>query len=195
MRHVHAYFRQGLVALRLLAVMTVILGIAYPLIITLIGQAAPNASGGSMVSNAQGQTVGSSLIGQSFEGDQWFLPRPSAAGDGYDALTSGGSNLAADNPDLVQAVSDRKADIVQQDQVAASSVPADAVTASGSGLDPDISPEYAALQIQRVAKARGLSKQTVEELVDANTQGRLLGFIGEPRVNVLSLNMALDALR
>jgi K+-transporting ATPase ATPase C chain len=190
-----ATFRQALVALRFLIVMTVILGIAYPLVILAIAQLAPNASRGSMLTNASGEVVGSSLIGQSFDGDKWFLPRPSAAGDGYDALASSGSNLAADNPALVEAVAERKATIVATDGVEAASVPADAVTASGSGLDPEISPEYAQLQIARVANVRGLSSAAVAQLVSDHTQGRFLGFIGEPRVNVLELNLALEQMK
>lgn len=191
----NASIRQAWVALRILIVMTVIVGIAYPLVIWGIGQLVPSASGGSMVTNASGQLVGSSLIGQSFEGDKWFLPRPSAAGDGYDALASSGSNLAADNPDLVKAVAERQAAIVAADHADAKSIPADAVTASGSGLDPEISPEYAQLQVARVASARGLTPATVASLVDDQTQQRLLGFIGEPRVNVLELNLALEQLK
>ncbi|HBJ72470.1 MAG TPA: potassium-transporting ATPase subunit C [Actinobacteria bacterium] len=190
----NASIRQAFVALRFLIVMTVILGIAYPLAIFVIAQLAPNASGGSMLTNASGEVVGSSLIGQSFEGDKWFLPRPSAAGDGYDALASSGSNLAADNPALVEAVAERKATIAATDRVDLKSIPADAVTASGSGLDPHISPEYAQLQVQRVASARRLAPATVAMLVDEHTQQRFLGFIGEPRVNVLELNLALEQL-
>jgi K+-transporting ATPase ATPase C chain len=138
--------------------------------------------------------VGSALIGQSFEGDQWFWPRPSAAGDGYDALSSGGSNLAADNPDLVTAVGERQATVASADGVPHGDVPADAVTASGSGLDPDISPEYAAQQVARVAAARGIDPALVAALIDDASQGRMLGFIGEPRVNVLRLNLGLENL-
>ena len=148
-----------------------------------------------MLTNDSGQIVGSSLIGQTFAGDKWFLPRPSAAGAGYDALSSGGSNLAADNPDLVKAVAQRQAAIVHSDHAGVKTIPADAVTASGSGLDPDISPEYAKLQIARVASARGLDPATVASLVDEHTQQRLLGFIGEPHVNVLELNLALEQLK
>jgi K+-transporting ATPase ATPase C chain len=138
--------------------------------------------------------VGSALIGQEFDGDQWFWSRPSVAGDGYDALSSGGSNLAADNPDLVATVGDRQAAVAEADGVRPEDVAADAVTASGSGLDPDISPEYARQQVARVAAARGLDPADVTRLVEEGTQGRLLGFVGEPRVNVLRLNLALEAL-
>lgn len=186
--------RQGWVGLRLLAVMTVLLGIVYPLAMFAVGRVVSATSDGSYVTSPSGSVVGSALIGQSFEGDTWFWPRPSAAGDGYDALSSGGSNLAADNPDLVAAVGERQSAAATANGVAPGAVPADAVTASGSGLDPDISPEYAKLQVERVAAARGLEPAVVAALVDQQTQGRLLGFIGEPRVNVLRLNLALEDL-
>jgi len=188
----NATLRQGLVGLRLLIVMTIVLGIAYPVTMFLIGRIMPGKSDGSYVTNSAGQVVGSALIGQVFDGDQWFLPRPSAAGDGYEALSSGGSNLAADNPDLVKAVAERQDAIVAADQVVATEIPADAVTASGSGLDPDISPGYASMQVARVARARGLDPAKVRGLVDSMTTGRYLGFVGEPRVNVLQLNLALE---
>ena len=121
-------------------------------------------------------------------------PRPSAAGDGYDALASGGSNLAADNPDLVAAVVERRAEIAAREGVAPEAVPADAVTASASGLDPHISPAYAELQVPRVAEARGLTEEQVRALVEQSTDQPTLGFIGEPGVNVLGLNLALESL-
>jgi potassium-transporting ATPase KdpC subunit len=186
--------RQGWVGLRLLAVMTVLLGIAYPLALFGVGRLVSGTSDGSYVTSSAGTVVGSSLIGQSFDGDGWFWPRPSAAGAGYDALSSGGSNLAADNPDLVAAVGERQAAASAANGVALAAVPADAVTASGSGLDPDITPEYARLQVERVAAARGLEAAAVAAIVDQQTQGRLLGFIGEPRVNVLRLNLSLESL-
>lgn len=185
--------RQAWVGLRVLLVMTVLLGIVYPLAIFAVGRIVPSLSDGSRVTDSTGTVVGSRLIGQTFDGPEWFQSRPSAAGDGYDALASGGSNLAADNPALVDAVAERKAAAAAADGVAPAAVPPDAVTASGSGLDPDISPEYADQQVSRVAKARGLSEETVAGLVADNTQGRLLGFIGEPRVNVLELNLALSS--
>jgi K+-transporting ATPase ATPase C chain len=189
---VNLTLRQGWVALRLLLVMTVLVGIAYPFAMFAVGRIVSGTSNGSYLTNASGAVVGSALIGQSFDGDQWFWPRPSAAGEGYDALSSGGSNLAADNADLVAAVGDRQAAAAAADGVQPREVPADAVTASGSGLDPDISPEYARQQVARVARARGLDPAAVSALVDGSTQGRLLGFIGEPRVNVLQLNLALE---
>jgi K+-transporting ATPase ATPase C chain len=186
--------RQGWVGLRLLVVMTVLLGIAYPFAMFAVGRIVSGTSDGSYVTDSSGAIVGSALIGQSFDGDRWFWPRPSAAGEGYDALSSGGSNLAADNPDLVAAVGDRQAAAAAADGVQPGEVPADAVTASGSGLDPDISPEYAWQQVARVAQARGLDPAAVSALVDGSTQGRFLGFIGEPHVNVLQLNLALEDL-
>ena len=188
-------FRQAWIALRFLVVMTVLLGVVYPLAVWTVGRVVPSTADGSFVSGPSGSVVGSRLIGQSFDGAQWFHPRPSVAGDGYDALASGGSNLALDNPDLVSAVGDRKAAVVTEDGAAPGSVPPDAVTASGSGLDPDISPEYAHLQAGRIAKARALDVGTVDRLIDEHTTGRTLGFIGQPRVNVLELNIALENMR
>jgi potassium-transporting ATPase KdpC subunit len=156
-----------------------------------IGQVAfqHNADGSLIVRN--GTVVGSSRIGQTFTGDTYFMSRPSA-GD-YDALASAGTNKGPSNADLIAEIEKRRAAIAQQDGVAPAEVPADAITASASGLDAYISPAYAQIQIARVAQARGLSQQQVEDLVAANTQGRTLGFLGEPRVNVLTLNLALDA--
>jgi K+-transporting ATPase ATPase C chain len=191
---VNLTLRQGWVALRLLVVMTVLLGVVYPFAMFAVGRIVSGSSDGSYVMDSSGAVVGSALIGQSFEGDQWFWPRPSAAGDGYDALSSGGSNLAADNPDLVTAVGERQATVASADGVPHGDVPADAVTASGSGLDPDISPEYAAQQVARVAAARGIDPALVAALIDDASQGRMLGFIGEPRVNVLRLNLGLENL-
>jgi K+-transporting ATPase ATPase C chain len=184
--------RQGWVGLRLLVAMTLLLGIAYPFAMFAVGRIVSGTSDGSYVTDSSGAVVGSALIGQSFEGDQWFWPRPSAAGEGYDALSSSGSNLAANNPDLVAAVAERQAAAAAANGVQPGDVPADAVTASGSGLDPDISPEYAQQQVARVAAARGADIAQVSALVDGATQGRLLGFIGEPRVNVVQLNLALE---
>ncbi len=187
--------RQALVALRFLVAMIVILGILYPLAVLGIGQlVAHDAANGSPVTDSSGTVVGSELIGQQFDGPQWFAGRPSAAGDGYDAMSSGGSNLAADSPDLLADVEDRRAQIAADNGVDPSTVPPDALTASGSGLDPNISPEYALLQVNRVADARGLPADQVRDLVQAHIQGRSLGFIGEERVNVLELNIALNQL-
>jgi len=192
--------RQALVALRVLLAMTVILGILYPLVVLGIGQlAVRNAANGSLVTDSAGSTAGSKLIGQQFtdpDGNaaQWFVGRPSAAGDGYDAMSSGGSNLAADSPDLLALVEERRAQIAADNGVDPSAVPPDALTASGSGLDPNISPEYALLQVNRVADARGLPAEQVRDLVQSHIEGRALGFIGEEKVNVLQLNLALNQL-
>lgn len=192
--------RQFWVAVRALLILTVALGIVYPLVITGIGQLAlPAQSNGSAISY-QGTVVGSSLIGQSFtdkKGNplpQWFQSRPSAAGTGYDAGASSGSNWGPNNPDLLKAITDRKSVIEKTDGVLAGQIPADAVTASGSGLDPHISSAYALLQVDTVAKARGISADAVKKLVDSHTQARDLGYLGEPTVNVLQLNLALAAM-
>lgn len=191
--------RSAGVAIRLTLLATVVLGVGYPLAVWGVGQAAfHDQANGSMVTDSSGTAVGSSLIGQSFTGkqaDRWFQSRPSAAGeDGYDAQGSSGSNLGPNNPDLLKAVEDRRAALAKAAGVPAAHVPADAVTASGSGLDPDISPEYALQQVQRVASARGLSAADVRHLVSQHTESRQLGFLGEPVVNVLSLNLALAKL-
>ncbi|WIB13772.1 potassium-transporting ATPase subunit KdpC [Curtobacterium sp. MCPF17_052] len=196
MTSTRSFLRSSGVAVRLTVLATVVLGVAYPLAVWGVGQAAfSDQANGSMVTDSSGTTVGSSLIGQSFAGkdaDRWFQSRPSAAGeDGYDANASSGSNLGPSNPDLTKAVEERRAAIAKADGVPASEVPADAVTASGSGLDPDISPEYARLQIARVASTRGLSESRVRALVASHTEARQLGVLGAPTVNVLELNLAL----
>lgn len=190
-------FRATGVAIRLMVLSTVVLGIAYPLGVWGVSQLAfPSQSNGSPVADASGKVVGSSLLGQSFRGSaRWFQSRPSAAGDGYDANASSGSNLGPSNPDLVKSIEQRKRALAKADGVSAASVPADAVTASGSGLDPDISPAYALEQVDRVAAARGLSSAAVRQLVEDHTAGRQLGFLGEPTVNVLELNLALARSR
>jgi K+-transporting ATPase ATPase C chain len=189
------------VALRAMLVFTLVLGVGYTLLITGIGQLAlPWQSNGSLVQDAGGETVGSALLGQSFTDASgaalpgYFQSRPSAAGDGYDGGASSGSNLGPENTDLIAAIEDRQAAIAEVDGVPVGTIPADAVTASGSGLDPHISPAYAALQIPRIAAERGLTEAEVGALVAQHTEGRDLGFLGEPRVNVLTLNLALDGL-
>jgi K+-transporting ATPase ATPase C chain len=189
------------VAVRAMLVFTLVLGIGYTLLVTALGQIAlPWQADGSRVTDASGETAGSALIGQSFkdpDGDalpEYFQSRPSAAGDGYDGGASSGSNLGPENVDLITAIEERQAAIAELEAVDPARIPADAVTASGSGLDPHISPAYAMLQAPRVAKERGLDVAEVRALVDAHTQQRDLGFLGEPRVNVLELNLALDAL-
>lgn len=193
-------FRQTWTAIRALLILTLVLGVAYPLAITLIGQVAlPAQANGSLVTS-EGAVVGSSLIGQSFtDADgaalpEWFQSRPSAAGDGYDGGASSGSNYGPENDDLISAIEDRQAAIEESDGVSVDEIPADAVTASGSGLDPHISPEYALLQVDRVAEARDLDPAAVQALVESKIQGRDLGYLGEPTVNVLQLNLALAAL-
>ena len=193
--------RTAWVALRVMLVFTLVLGLGYTLLVTGIGQLAlPWQANGSRLQDASGATVGSALIGQSFadaDGDalpEYFQSRPSAAGDGYDGGASSGSNLGPENADLVAAIRERQAAVAEYEGVDPAEVPVDAVTASGSGLDPHISPEYALLQVPRVAAARGLDADQVRELVESHLQQRDLGYLGEPRVNVLELNLALDAL-
>ena len=192
--------RQYWVAVRAMLVFTVVLGLAYPLAITLTGQVAlPAQANGSLIRTENG-VVGSSLIGQSFtDADgaalpEWFQSRPSAAGAGYDAAASGGSNWGPENADLIQAIDDRQAAIRALDGVPVAEIPAGAVTASASGLDPQISPAYARLQVDRVATARDLPPAAVRALVDAAEEGPDLGYLGEPTVNVLNLNIALAQL-
>ena len=195
-----ATVRQYWVAIRAMLVLTVVLGIAYPLVMTGIGQATMNANANGSKESLGGQTVASNLIGESYtdkKGNpltQWFQSRPSAAGTGYDANASSGSNWGPNNPDLIKAIKQRKATIEKTYGVTASQIPADAVTASGSGLDPDISPAYAALQVNKVAQTRGISVADVKKLVAQNTHARELGFLGDPVVNVVQLNIDLARL-
>ena len=196
-----AFVRQTWAGLRVLLVLTVLLGFVYPLAVTGIAQVAfPWQANGSLVSSAgervtsRDDAVGSLLIGQASDGPEWFHPRPSAAGDGYDTLASAGSNLGPRNEDLLDTVEERRAAVADAEGVDPADVPVDALTASGSGLDPDISPAYAQLQVARVARERGLSQDEVRALVDDTTAGRDLGLLGEPRVNVLRLNLALQTM-
>jgi K+-transporting ATPase ATPase C chain len=207
MNRLPSIVRQHVAALRGLLLFTVICGILYPLLMFGVGQGAfHNQANGSLVSE-NGKVVGSSLLCQEFvdaKGNplpQYFQPRPSAASDptsktdyGCDPLFSAASNLGPNNSVLVQAIKARQQQIAQFDHVPVSSIPADAVTASGSGLDPDISPQNAYMQVNRVAQARHLSPAVVRALVTKYVQGRNLGFLGEPRVDVLNLNIALDKL-
>jgi K+-transporting ATPase ATPase C chain len=193
--------RQLLTGLRMTIALTVLVGLAYPLAMTGIAQALmKNKANGSFVSQ-NGKVVGSSLIGQNFtlkNGDpdpRYFQARPSNAGDGYDAMASAGSNLGPSNPDLLAGVKDRVIAYRKLNGLSATaSVPVDAVTSSGSGLDPDISVANARLQVSRVARARGLSPAQVLAQVSAHTQGRQLGILGEKTVNVLELNLAMDRI-
>jgi K+-transporting ATPase ATPase C chain len=180
-------------SIRFTIVTTVLLGLGYPLFITGIAAVIfPHKAAGSLIKLKDGTVVGSELIAQSFTSDKYFHPRPSAAGNGYDATASGGSNLAQSNKTLVTRI---QGDI---DKLAAQNpgkpVPIDLVTTSASGLDPDITPDAAFYQASRVAKARNLSEDSVRKLIDQHITSRQLGLLGEPRVNVLDLNLALDGL-
>jgi potassium-transporting ATPase KdpC subunit len=188
-----ATLRQAVAGLRLLLVLTVALGLVYPVVVYGVGRLVSGRADGSLV-EVDGVVVGSALVGQHFEGDQWFQSRPSAAGDGYDPLASGASNLGPENPDLLDEVMERRAEVATRESVDPAAVPADAITASGSGLDPHISPEYAHLQVERVARARDLTEGEVAALVEEAVSGRDLGILGQPRVNVLELNVALQEL-
>jgi K+-transporting ATPase ATPase C chain len=186
--------RQLLVGLRFLIAMTIILGIAYPLLVLGLGRVISSSHADGSLITVNGRTVGSSLIGQSFTGDKWFQGRPSAAGKGYDPTSSGGTNLSADSQVLVKSVQEAKAAAAKSDGVPESAVPPDAVTSSASGLDPDISEAYALIQVNRVAKARGLGVAKVHDLVESNVTAPALGFIGTSMVNVLALNIAVQNL-
>lgn len=179
-------------ALVMMGLFTLLLGIAYPLAVTGVGQLAfPDQANGSLIRDRDGTVRGSALIGQPFAEGRYLHPRPSAAGDGYDASASSGSNLGPLNPDLKTAVAERAVAIRAEDGTGV--IPADAVTASGSGLDPDISPAYARLQAARIATARGVSVEQVQRIIGRHVEQPALGFIGQPRVNVLMTNRALDA--
>lgn len=193
-----ALARQSLAGLRVLVAATLLLGVAYPLLVLGAARvAAPWQADGSLVTATgerttdAGAAVGSALLGQGVAGDELFQPRPSAAGDGWDGLASGGSNLGPESPDLLAEIAQRRTDVATREGVDGAEVPPDALTASASGLDPHVSPAYAALQVPRVAAATGLDEATVRDLVAEHTDGRLLGFLGEPRVDVLALNIAV----
>lgn len=187
------------VALRSMVLFTLLLGVLYTLTLTGVGQLLlPARADGSIVHDAEGNPVGSGLIGQAFTDPdghplaEYFQPRPSAAGDGYDGGASSGSNLGPENEDLVTSIEERRAQIAELNGVDPSQVPADALTASASGLDPHISPEYAAIQVERVAQARGVDADSVQTILEKHTQQPSMGVVGGPRVNVLALNLALD---
>ena len=192
---VRAFVRQSTPALLAVLVFTVICGVVYPLLSTAVGQIAFNHQVDGSLIERDGQVVGSELIGQVFTDPKYFHSRPSAAGDGYDGSASSGSNLGPTNPKLLDGVRQRAVAYREQNGLAPSAmVPVDAVTASGSGLDPQISIANARIQARRVAANRGLAIATVLGVVDQYTEGRDLGVLGEPGVNVLRLNLALDDL-
>lgn len=180
------------VALRMFVVLSILTGLIYPLAVTGIAQLTMSAdANGSLVRDAQGRVVGSSLIGQAVTGDGWFHGRP----DAYDPTATGGSNLGPSNPQLGKLSSAAAAAVrALNDLPPQQTIPVDAVTTSFSGLDPDISPAYAQLQAARVAEARGLTRSAVLSLIARHTSGRTFGFLGEPRVDVLLLNLALERL-
>ncbi len=183
-------------AVRLTLILALLTGVVYPLVVTAAAQTLfPRQARGSLLRDAQGRIVGSALIGQNFTSPRYFQPRPSAAGAGYDAAASGASNLGPTSRRLAESVAARVAVYRRLNGLAPDQpVPADAVTASASGLDPHISPANAALQAPRVARERGLALDVVQRLLAAHTERRQLGLLGEPRVNVLALNLALDRL-
>jgi K+-transporting ATPase ATPase C chain len=186
--------RQLLPAIRMFLVFTVLCGLAYTFVVTGIAQAVFHDQANGSLVHADGRVVGSKLIGQNFTKPQYFHPRPSAAGDGYDGKASAASNLGPTNPELLKTIEQRAVAYRKENGLSAGAeVPADAVTASASGLDPQITVQNALLQARRVAEARDLPLADVERLVHDHTTGRTLGFLGEKGVNVLQLNLALDA--
>lgn len=179
-------------AVVMIALFTGVLGVAYPFAVTGVAQTVfTEQADGSLVRDKAGKVVGSALVGQTFAEPIYLHPRPSAAGDGYDASSSSGANLGPLNPDLIARVK-TDADALRA-ETGAAVIPADAVTASASGLDPHISPAYARLQAARIAQARGVAVQEVSKVIEQHVEGRTFGVLGQPRVNVLLTNMALDA--
>jgi potassium-transporting ATPase KdpC subunit len=183
--------KESIVALRFTLITTLVFGLIYPLGVTVVSKLLyPKQAAGSLIEN-NGHVVGSKLIGQSFTSEKYFHSRPSAAGNGYDASASSASNLAPTNQALIDRVKSDVAKLREENPGAA--IPADIVTASGSGLDPEISPAAAEFQIPRVAKTRGMSVESVRAVLARHTQTRTWGIFGEPRVNVLELNLELDS--
>jgi K+-transporting ATPase ATPase C chain len=179
-------------SIRFTLIATVLVGLAYPLVVTgIAGVVFPHKAGGSLILK-DGQVIGSELLAQSFTSDRYFHPRPSAAGNGYDATASGGSNLAQSSKTLVDRIQGSIDKLAQENP--GHPVPIDLVTTSGSGLDPDITPDAAYFQAPRIAKARSLSEEAVRKLIAQHTTGRQIGLLGEPRVNVLGLNLDLDRI-
>jgi potassium-transporting ATPase KdpC subunit len=187
--NVMATLRQAWAALRLLLVMTLLLGIGYPLVVTVAAQAFPAQANGSLITDNSGQVVGSSLLGQKFDGPQWFQTRPSVSEDA--GTTSGGSNLSPVSATEAKAIEERRAALVAANPDAVGPVPEDALTASASGLDPSISVAYAHWQVPRVAAARGVSAAELNGLIDQVTTRAPLGFLGQDTVNVVQLNQLL----
>ena len=187
-----AITRQLCAALKALLVLTLLLGVLYPAAILAVGILVPAQANGSLI-EVDGKVVGSSLLGQAVEGPQWFQARPSASD--HTGETSGGSNLGPNATDLAIAVSDREGALREANPDAPPTIPPDALTASGSGLDPHISPDYAAYQAPRVAAARGMALEQVQTLIADHTQEATLGFLGQDRVNVTELNVALASTR
>ncbi len=183
------FLRQALAGLRILLVMTVLLGIGYPLVITFAAQAMPTQANGSLLTTPDGRVVGSALVGQDFTDPAWFWARPSASS--YSGETSGGSNLSPVSPEQSDARAAREAELNAANPDAVGPVPEDALTASASGLDPHISVAYALWQVPRVAKARGVDADRLRDLVAAATEAAPLGFLGQDSVNVTRLNWAL----
>jgi potassium-transporting ATPase KdpC subunit len=187
-----ALIRPALVTFGLLSVLT---GVFYPVLVTVAAEAAfPEQARGSLILE-NGRVRGSSLIGQPFQAPEYFWGRPSATSPAYNAAASTGSNLGPSNPALAEAVKERLAALAKVDPTSTAAVPVDLVTASGSGLDPHISPAAALYQMPRVSARRGLAPAALRELIERHTAGRQLGFLGEPVVNVLELNLALDHLK
>ena len=186
-------FEQFWPAVRMTLVLTILTGMLYPALVTGIAQAIFHKQANGSLIEMNGKVIGSELIGQKFSKPEYFQGRPSAAGDGYDAANSGATNFGPTNQKLADRI---KADIEKfrkENPEFSGPIPADLLTSSASGLDPELSPASAAAQISRVAKARGIAPAHIRELVERNTEARQLGFLGEPRVNVLKLNLALDA--